>query len=248
MIVTSTELDRLADDYYLNDKVVDHHIEHWMQLASVPRILGQIAPSSRVLTMGHGNGLLTDVMIERGIDLELLEGSPKLCEEAQRQHGERLRVHCAMFEDFDAPGVYDTVLSLHVMEHVTDPVVTFRQAATWLKPGGTLIVVVPNRNSIHRRVALEMGLIGALEEFSPRDHLVGHLRVYSLDLLAADLAAAGLQPEHRFGYFIKSLPNSMMLNYSEELVTALVTMSDAVPADLLANIGIRARKPGGPAA
>lgn len=244
MIVTSTELDRLAGDYYLNDKVVDHHIEHWMQLASVPQILEQIPAGARVLTMGHGNGLLTDVMLSRGINLELIEGSPILCEEARRQHGERLRVHCGMFEDFVPDEAYDVVLSLHVMEHVTDPVVTFRQAATWLKPGGSLIVVVPNRNSIHRRVALEMGLIGALEEFSPRDHLVGHLRVYSLDLLAADLEAAGLSPEHRFGYFIKSLPNSMMLDYSEALVTALVTTSRFLPPDLLANIGIRARKPG----
>ncbi|MFC4169111.1 class I SAM-dependent methyltransferase [Teichococcus aestuarii] len=241
--VTQDELERLAQDYYLNDAVVDHHVEHTMQLSSAPMVLAQIPPGSRVLTMGHGNGLMTDVLIKGPFSLELVEGSPTLSEEARRRHGERLGVHCAMFEEFHAPAAYDVVLSLHVMEHVAEPAVTLAQAASWLKPGGSLIVVVPNRRSLHRRVALRMGLIGRLDELSPRDHQVGHLRVYDLDTLAADLSGAGLVPEHRFGYFVKTLPNSMMLDYSEELLTALVQVGEEVPPDLLANIGIRARKP-----
>jgi hypothetical protein len=71
-----------------------------------------------------------------------------------------------------------------------------------------LVVLAPNRQSIHRRVALRMGLIGALDELSPRDRLVGHLRVYELTTLEAELATAGLVVEHRFGGSLKPCPTA----------------------------------------
>jgi SAM-dependent methyltransferase len=44
-----------------------------------------------------------------------------------------------------APGSYDTVVSLHVLEHSPDPASTLEQMHRFLKPGGTLVLVVPNR-------------------------------------------------------------------------------------------------------
>jgi SAM-dependent methyltransferase len=43
-----------------------------------------------------------------------------------------------------APGSYDTVVSLHMLEHSPDPEDTLRQMYRFLKPGGTLCLVVPN--------------------------------------------------------------------------------------------------------
>jgi SAM-dependent methyltransferase len=243
-MVSPAELDRLAHDYYLSDGIADHHIENELQRASAPRILAQLPPRGRVLEMGHGDGLLTEALVASGFDVDLVEGSPVLCAAAERRHGMRLRVHQAMFEDFRPPAAYDSVLALHVLEHVAAPVVALRHIASWLRPGGSLIVVVPNRCSIHRRVALRMGLISALDDLSPRDHLVGHLRVYDMAMLEAELAAAGLIVEHRFGSFLKAVPNGMMLDYPDALLAALDAVSEALPPEALANIGLRARKPG----
>jgi SAM-dependent methyltransferase len=193
-----------------------------------------------VLEMGYGDGLLTAELVRRSVTLELLEGSSLLCEEATRRYGDKIAVHRGMFEDFTAAPIYDSVLALHVIEHVSEPVTTLRQIARWLRPGGKLILVVPNRQSVHRDVALRMGLIGALDELSPRDHLVGHLRVYDFAMLEADLAGAGFRVEHRFGSFLKTVPNSMMMNYPEALLNALDAISDSLPPEILANIGVRA--------
>ncbi|MBV8651826.1 MAG: class I SAM-dependent methyltransferase, partial [Alphaproteobacteria bacterium] len=192
-MLSPQDLDRFARDYYLSDDIADHGIENTLQRASAPRILNQLVPGERVLEMGYGDGLLTAELVRRGVRLELLEGSPLLCEEAKRHHGDKIAVHCGMFEDFTAGPIYDSVLALHVIEHVSEPVTTLRQIARWLRPGGKLILVVPNRQSVHRDVALRMGLIGALDELSPRDHLVGHLRVYDFAMLEADLAGAGFR-------------------------------------------------------
>jgi 2-polyprenyl-3-methyl-5-hydroxy-6-metoxy-1,4-benzoquinol methylase len=149
-----------------------------------------------------------------------------------------------MFEAFTPAEPYDAVLALHVVEHVDDPVPLMRHLAGWLRPGGRLIVVVPNAESLHRQLAVRMGLQPTLDTLSARDHLVGHRRVYALAGLRAELATAGLTVHHEFGYFLKTVPNGMMLDWPVELLEALNGISDDLPPALLANIGVVARLAG----
>jgi SAM-dependent methyltransferase len=145
-----------------------------------------------------------------------------------------------MFEHF-APGpVYDAVLALHVMEHVDDPRALMARVRGWLRPGGTLVVVVPNRESLHRRLAVRMGIQAALDDLSPRDRLVGHLRVYDLDGVGADLAAAGFEVREELGFTLKTLPNAMMLDWPPALLDAITEISPELPPAMCANIGVRA--------
>ena len=241
-MLTTETLDGFARAYYLAPDIADHRIENRMQMDGAARIVGLIPPGARVLELGTGDGLLTAALVGAGVDVELLEGSALLCGRARAAHP-GLVVHEAMFETFSAAGQYDVVLALHVLEHVDDPVALLRRVVTWLRPGGIAVLVVPNRQSIHRRVALQMGLIGRLDELSARDHLVGHLRVYDLVGLEADASAAGLVPRARFGAFLKVLPNSMMLGHPDALLTAIDAVSAELPPELLANIGLVAAVP-----
>ncbi len=242
-MLTQQSLDNYARRYYLADNVLDHRLENRMQIDSAARLLGRLATSSSVLELGYGDGLLTQALRDTGFDADLLEGSPLLCARARELHGADLRIHQVLFEEFHPNRLYDVVLALHVLEHVDEPVHLLRRIAEWVRPGGTVVLVVPNRASIHRRVALQMGLIGALDELSPRDHLVGHQRVYDSAQLEQDAVAAGLEPQERFGSFLKVLPNSMMLDYTDSLLTAIDAVSAELPPELLANIGLVARKP-----
>ena len=241
-MLTAADLDDFARSYYLATGIPDHRIENRMQIDSAERILRLLPEGAHVLELGYGDGLLTRALYQAGVQAELLEGSPLLCAEAKSHYAD-LPIHNALFEAFAPTQRYDAVLVLHVLEHVDDPTQILRRIAQWVKPGGVIILLVPNRASIHRRVALQMGLIGALDELSPRDHLVGHQRVYDLATLEQHASAAGLVTVQRFGSFLKVLPNSMMLDHSDALLSAIDAVSAQLPPDLLANIGLVARHP-----
>ncbi len=243
MTLTPETLDRYARDYYLSDAIEDIDIEERAQRLSAPRVAAAVGDARRVIDMGYGTGEMARELLGRGLDAEVVEGSSLLAARAREEHP-GLVVHEAMFEDF-APGpVYDAVLALHVMEHVDRPRELMAHVRGWLRPGGAVVVVVPNRESLHRRLAVRMGIQERLDDLSPRDHLVGHLRVYGLDTLAADLEGAGFRVEERFGFTLKCVPNSMMLDWPPDLMDALTAISPELPPELTANIGIRAVAPG----
>lgn len=242
MTLTSAELDEVAHQYYLTDPLEDMGIEELEGELGLLRIVEALDGCERVLEMGYGTGMTTRVLRDRGVAIEVVEGSPVLVETARGRHP-GLVVHEAMFETF-APGpVFDAVLALFVAEHVDDPVALFRTAAQWLRPGGRLVVAVPNAGSIHRRLAVRMGLQEQLDSFSDRDRLLGHQRVYELPRLRADAEAAGLRVADQFGWFLKTVPFSMMLDYPRELIVALDEVSPDLPAELLANIAVVAERP-----
>jgi SAM-dependent methyltransferase len=241
MTLTSAELDDVARQYYLTDPLEDMRIEEMEGELGLDRIAAAIAGCERVLEMGYGTGMTTRALRGKGIAIEVVEGSPVLVETARREHPE-LVVHEAMFERFEPGPVYDAVLALFVAEHVDDPVELFRTAAAWLRPGGLLVVAVPNAGSLHRRLAVRMGLQERNDSFSGRDRLLGHQRVYELPRLRADVETAGLGVVEELGWFLKVLPFSMMLGYSDELIRGLHDVSPELPPELLGNIAVVARR------
>lgn len=241
MTLTPQALDAYAETYYLNAQIEDVDIEELGQRRSIGRTVKAIGGAERVLEMGYGTGLVTGELLARGVPIEVLEGSPKLCAVARERHGQQgLVVHEALFEQFAPPDPYDAVLAMHIAEHVDDPVQLFAIVARWLKPTGSIVVVVPNAQSLHRRLAVRMGLQEKLDDLSPRDLLVGHQRVYDLAGLGEDLARAGFSVQEEFGYQLKTVPNSMMAGWPQELLGALIDISEEIPPAMLANIGVRA--------
>lgn len=239
-VLTSEDLDQFARDYYLNDDIATVDLEELAQLRSVPRLVEAIGDRLPVLEMGFGTGLITDQLLRSGLSVEVLEGSPILAEQAIQRHRD-LVVHLGLFESFQSSKTYGSVLALHVLEHVDDPVALLRWMRRWLDDDGQLIVVVPNCESFHRRIAVHMGLHDQLDDLSEADHMVGHRRVYDLDGLIGDVEAAGYTVTDDFGYLLKTVPNSMMLGYPPAMVEALNQISPEVPTRQLANIGVCAR-------
>ncbi len=238
-MLSPESLDAFAHEYYLNQGIDTIDLEERAQLHSVPRLIEALDGRAPVLEMGFGTGLITAELLRRDVPLEIVEGSPVLVDEARRRHP-TLPVHHAMFESFEPTRRYGAVLALHVLEHVDEPVTVLETMRPWLADDGALVVVVPNAESLHRRIAVEMGLHDQLDDLGPSDRLVGHQRVYDLDRLTADLDAAGYDVTLDFGYLLKTVPNSMMLDYPTAMVEALNTISDRIPTRDLANIGVRA--------
>ncbi len=237
MSATKEALEKIAVGYHTNESIPDIHIENLCQAHFIGWLRKQIPERADVLELGYGDGLVTDALANSNCTLTLIEGAKSLVDIARRKHP---NVDCVetLFEEYCPAKRYDVILASHVLEHVDNPQAILKLMATWLTDVGKIIVVVPNQNSIHRQLAVLMGLQPSLDTLSKRDLLVGHQRVYSLQLLEQHIREAGLHPNNSTGFFLKVLPNSMMLDYSHELLLGLNAISEALPSDMLANIAV----------
>jgi 2-polyprenyl-3-methyl-5-hydroxy-6-metoxy-1,4-benzoquinol methylase len=107
----------------------------------------------------------------------------------------------------------------HVLEHISDPVYILRKIIGWLKPGAVLLVSVPNAKSIHRLVAVQMGLLSSEYELNSRDLELGHYRVYDKKQLLEHAKEAGFSILESGGYFLKPVSNGQIENnWNQEMI------------------------------
>jgi len=234
------ELERIARDYHLNEEVPDKFIETICQEYCCEWLGTLMTPGDRVVELGYGDGVTLNRLAPIASHYTIVEGARTLAELVRGEHPD-VEVVNELFEAYVPSEGFDLVLALHVFEHVDNPIELGRHLRSWLKPEGEIVVVVPNKASLHRQLAVLMGLSEALDTLSPRDHMVGHQRVYDLAGLERDLRESGFEPFAHKGFFIKTLPNVMMLDYSPELLRALNDLAEQLPSEAAANLAVRAR-------
>ena len=151
---------------------------------------------------------MTQFLLPHFAHLTVVDGSAELL--ARIPEAKNLEKIHSLFEDFAPTRRYNTVVVEHILEHVDDPVALLRLAGRCCAPGGNIVAGAPNAHSIHRLVAVKMGLLASPFELNQRDHALGHRRVYSRDLLREHVAAAGLAIVEVGGVFYKPLSNAQM--------------------------------------
>ena len=106
-----------------------------------------LGPTDRVLDVGCGSGAFLEQIREHhpGCSAEGIELSPKAAALAVARG---LQVTVRSLDDLiaDEPGGFDVVTSFQVLEHVPDPAGFLGGLVAALRPGGTLIIGVPNND------------------------------------------------------------------------------------------------------
>jgi len=111
--------------------------------ASRARFLCAHAPAGRVLDVGCGNGDFLAQAKKRGWDVTGVELSALACEEAAARLGGN--VYRGDLAELELPaGSFDAATLWHVLEHITTPHELLEELNRVLKPGGALIVEVPD--------------------------------------------------------------------------------------------------------
>jgi trans-aconitate methyltransferase len=215
----------------------DMHIENLCQQFELDWLREKIRHQSRVIDLGYGDGVVSPALA-RFTELTVVEGSVDLCEKARKSLPESVNVVNALFEDYSPETLADFVVASHILEHVDDPIKLLRRIRSWIKPDGSLIAIVPNKESIHRRIARDMGMISNLDELSKRDLLVGHQRVYGLNELIDHLSESGFIVDEYRGFFLKPLSNGQMLDWSISALKSLNEIAETTPPQLCANLAI----------
>ena len=188
-----------------------------------------------VLELGYGDGVVTRYLYNYGANITILEGSSILVRKAKNNHPNLDCIH-TLFENYNPKKKYNVILALHILEHVDNPISLLKHLSSLLTKDGKIIIAVPNSESIHRQIALIMKLHSSLDVLSSRDLLVGHKRVYSHKLLLEHISKADYKEIEFKGFFLKVIPNSMMLNFNKELILALNEISSKINPELCANM------------
>ncbi|MGH9274865.1 MAG: class I SAM-dependent methyltransferase [Acidimicrobiales bacterium] len=136
-----------------------------------------------MLDVGCGSGDVLVAATDRGWRAVGAEPVPESAEAAVARG---LEVHCAMLQDSGVPEAsFDLVTAYHVLEHMADSTGFLRLIARWARPGGHVLVEVPNWRSVHRRAGGEQWI-----GLRPLEH-IGH---YTPKTLRDTIARAGLEP------------------------------------------------------
>jgi 2-polyprenyl-3-methyl-5-hydroxy-6-metoxy-1,4-benzoquinol methylase len=139
-------------------------------------------PPGRVLDVGCGSGVLLARMRKLGWEVEGVEVDPGAVE-AGRKRGLSVRLGTLQEQNFPSDS-FDAVHSAHVIEHVHDPVGLLTECRRVLKPGGTLVFLTPNTESLGHR---EFG--SAWLNLDPPRHLI----LFSAATLRQAAEQAGLK-------------------------------------------------------
>ncbi|HVG42922.1 MAG TPA: class I SAM-dependent methyltransferase [Chitinophagaceae bacterium] len=205
-------VDRSANFYNESILDFDYQLAEFNFRSLKPFFKGNLA-----LELGPASGYMTKALVAEFKELHLVEGSKDLLNQIP-DYPNVQKTH-SLFEDFETEVKYNTIIMSHVLEHIADPVLVLQKVHGWLAEDGVFLVSVPNAKSIHRMVAVQMGLLKSEYELNPRDHELGHYRVYDMNLLKLHLAAAGFKVQESGGVFLKPLSNSQIeKNWNQEMI------------------------------
>ena len=188
------------------------------------------------LELGSADGQMTQFLLVDFESLTIVDGAPELLEVIPEAPN-LTKVH-SLFEKFKPTEKFNTIVMEHILEHVENPVALIGLAKRWLAPGGRMLLGVPNGHSIHRLVAVKMGLLDNPCQLNPRDISQGHRRVYTPETFANDIKEAGLRIEKMGGVFFKPLSNQQIQDHwTEEMIRGFYELGKEFPwnaADLYA--------------
>jgi SAM-dependent methyltransferase len=158
----------------LEDLASAVNYRRWLASLALP-YLGEHA-----IEIGSGQGDYVQEWIEAGARMTASEAEPGRLELLRRRFGGDNRVEVVEYTaPSDLEGEYSSAVAYNVLEHIPDDVAALRGFGRLLRPGGTVVLIVP---------AFEF----AMGRF---DRAVGHQRRYRLRTLGAALEQAGLRIE-----------------------------------------------------
>jgi len=115
--------------------------------------LKSLRPNGSLLDIGCGNGFFLTLAQQVGYECIGQEVSQNAIRFARNNFN--LSIIDEALENIvqDQKMMFDIITIWHVLEHVNDPILFLKQIYTILKPGGILVVEVPNLNSLKFRLS-----------------------------------------------------------------------------------------------
>ncbi len=212
-------------DRYDPDTDFDRHYT----VATGTRIRRWFRPGDTVLELGCATGLMTSLFAERDVRVDAVERTPAYHARAAQRGLPGVTVHLADIDDVRG-GPYQHVVAAHVVNELPDPLGLFRRIREeLLAPGGLVHVSLTNPHSLHRLVALEMGLLSSAAGLSDRGRALATVEIFDADRLEDLAARAGLTCVHREPVLLKPFTNDQLAGFPDEVIAGLDRVARRFP-------------------
>ena len=122
-----------------------------LRLGHIERLAGGLE-GKRAIDVGCGGGILAEAMAAKGAHvtgIDLAEKPIKVAMLHAMETGSRVEYRVVSAESMadEAPGAFDIVTCMEMLEHVPDPASTVAACARLAKPGGWIFFSTINRNA-----------------------------------------------------------------------------------------------------
>jgi methionine biosynthesis protein MetW len=158
---------------------------------ALKQVLRCLPEGGSVLDVGCGSGLLLGKLARRAGHLAGVELSATAAAAAAEVAHEIVNAPIDADLPF-TPGTFDVVVCADILEHLPDPVTALAGIARYCRPGGAVVISVPNVANWESRLRLLRG-IWRYEQIGLFD--AGHLRFFTRATLLAMIGASGLHVE-----------------------------------------------------
>lgn len=176
--------------------------------------------NANTLEIGGADGLTSEFLIGRVGKLTILEPIKILAENLRRKFPGAI-VHEVILEDLELYDTFDLIVAFNVLEHVENPNEFLKCIKNLMNKESMLVLTVPNKDSLHRKLGHKLGKITNLSDLTELDTIVGHKRYYDYFTLRDELNKVGLDAKWIEDTILKPFPNSIMKQIPEEYYEAL---------------------------
>jgi O-antigen biosynthesis protein len=108
-------------------------------------VLEKVGRDKLVLEVGAHTGYFSELLRSQGCTVTAVEMDPAAALKCA------LKANHVITGDVESPlvraqitGTFDVVLYMHILEHLVDPWQVLRNTRAWLRPGGSIVILIPN--------------------------------------------------------------------------------------------------------
>jgi 2-polyprenyl-3-methyl-5-hydroxy-6-metoxy-1,4-benzoquinol methylase len=171
------------------------------------REFSQYIFGEKVLEMGCFEGDFTKYLAANYEEVHVIEASETLTRRAKDRLPNNVSFTVSTFEEATLDTKFDGIFIVHTLEHLDDPVEILKKSQNWLRPGGRIVISVPNASAPSRQIAAKMGILEHNAGITEAEWRQGHRITYSMDTLYSHARNSGYKVVRSGGVFFKTLAN-----------------------------------------